>query len=268
MPDSDNKPLGLWARFRDMPNDRPAKTLIITLAVAFTGAVLVSTSAVLLKPIQIIDKELDRRQHIEEIVKNLPGGGVGIIIAPRIIDLATGEYVADMDATQFDQRRAATNPDESIEVLPANDIANLSRRSRKAVVYVGHRDGKTELVILPVRGQGYGSMLYGYLGLAADANTVIGLSFYEHSETPGLGALIDTDAWKKQWQGKLVHDGGVVRIGVASRRIESGSEDGAYQVDALTGATWTGLGVNNLLHYWLGPDGFGPYLAKFGKRGD
>ena len=267
MPDIENNQSSLWARFLAMPNDRPIKTLIVTLAVAFTGAVLVATSAVVLKPLQIINKELDRRQHIEDMVRNLPGGGAGIVIEPRVVDLATGEYLPDIDATQFDQRRATISPDESIEITPENDIANLSRRSRKAVVYVGRRDGKVELAILPVRGQGYGSMLYGYLGLAADANTVIGLSFYEHSETPGLGALIDTDDWKQQWQGKLVHDGGVVRLGIGSRRIKAGSEEEAYQGDALTGATWTGLGVNNLLHYWLGPDGFGPYLAKLGKRG-
>lgn len=244
-------------------NDRPAKTIAVTLAVAFVGAVLVAASAVLLKPLQITNKELDRRQHIEDMVRKIPD----INLEPRVVDLATGEYVPDIDATRFDQRQAAIDPDESIEVPPESDIAGLSRRSNNAVVYVGRRDAKTELVILPVRGQGYGSMLYGYLGLAADANTVIGLSFYEHAETPGLGALIDTEDWKQQWPGKLVFDGSVIRLGVGSGRIEPGSDEDSYQVDALTGATWTGVGVNNLLHYWLGPDGFGPYLAKLQARG-
>jgi len=249
-------------------NDSPAKTIIVTLVVAFTCAVLVAASAVLLKPLQITNKELDRRQHIEDMVRKLPGGGGGITLKPRVVDLATGEYVPGIDAIRFDQRQSTMEPDHSVEVPPESDIAGLARRSKNAVVYVGRRDGRTELVILPVRGQGFGSMLYGYLGLAADANTVIGLSFYEHAETPGLGALIDTEDWKRQWRGKSVRDGAVVRLGVGSGRIEPGSEQAAYHVDALTGATWTGLGVNNLLHYWLGPDGFGPYLAKFRERGN
>jgi len=34
-------------------------------------------------------------------------------------------------------------------------------------------------------------------------------------------------------------------------------------VDGLSGATLTGRGVNNLIHFWLDENGFGPYLAKF-----
>ena len=267
MPDVNNRQSGWWARCWALPNDRPAKTLAVTMAVAVAGAVLVATSAVLLRPLQIVNKELDRRQHIDQMVRNLPQEGDGIVIEARVVDLATGEYMPEIDATQFDQRQAALDPIESTEVASGIDIASLSRRSRKAVVYIGRKNGKTELVILPVRGQGYGSMLYGYLGLAADANTVIGLSFYEHAETPGLGALIDTAEWKAQWRGKLVNDGAVVRLGVGPRRIEPGSDEAVYQVDALTGATWTGVGVNNLLHYWLGTDGFGPYLTKFRRLG-
>jgi len=267
MPEVDNRQSGWWARFLAMPNDRPVKTLAVTLAVAFTGAVLVAVTAVLLRPLQIVNKELDRSLHIEDIVRALPRGGAGIVVVPRVVDLTTGDYIPGIDATRFDQRQAALNPTESVEVKSELDIANLSRRSRKAVVYVGSRDGKTELVILPVRGQGYASMLYGYLGLSEDANTVIGLSFYEHAETPGLGALIDTAQWKAQWRGKRVSDGAIVRLGVAPRRVKPDSDEAAYQVDALTGATWTGVGVNNLLHYWLGDDGFGPYLAKFRKQG-
>lgn len=266
MSDAEQRRSGPWAWFLALPNDSPFKTLSVTLAVAFVCAVLVAATAVYLKPLQILNKELDRRQHVEDMVRNFPGGGAGIVIEARLVDLATGRYVVGADATRYDQHQAALDPLESVAVRPELDIANLSRRARRAVVYVGRRDGKTALAILPVRGQGYGAQLYGYLGIAADANTVIGLSFYDHAETPGLGALIDSADWKAQWRGKLVRDGVVVRLGVGAGRIEKGSEAARYQVDALTGATWTGLGVNNLLHYWLGPDGFGPYLANFGRR--
>lgn len=263
-PQKTNRPNGIF----NQSNDSPAKTLVMTLLVAFIGAVLVSASAVLLKPKQLLNKELNRRQHIEAMVAKLPGGGAGITIEPRLVDLQSGTYLMDEDATAYDQRRAAKDANESIAVAKEHDIANLGRRAKKAVVYVGLKGGKTVLAILPVRGQGYGSMLYGYLGLSSDANTVIGLSFFEHSETPGLGALIDSEDWKAQWQGKTVFDGAVIRLGVGAVTIEKGTEEDKYQVDALTGATWTGLGVNNLLHYWLGPDGYGPYLQKLAGGDD
>ena len=36
--------------------------------------------------------------------------------------------------------------------------------------------------------------------------------------------------------------------------------DNADKVDAITGATYTSRGVENLVRFWLGPQGYGPYL--------
>ena len=47
-----------------------------------------------------------------------------------------------------------------------------------------------------------GGILYGYLAIEGDFNTVAGLEFYEHKETPGLGAEIDNPKWKALWKGK------------------------------------------------------------------
>jgi Na+-transporting NADH:ubiquinone oxidoreductase subunit C len=33
-------------------------------------------------------------------------------------------------------------------------------------------------------------------------------------------------------------------------------------VDALSGATFTTKGVENMIRYWMGDGGFGPYLKK------
>ncbi len=263
-----------WARFRALPNDSPLKTVVMTAAVALVGSVLVAGSAVLLRPMQVANKEAERRKHVAEIVRRLPGAEEGLAAADgvsveaRVVDLESGRYVTSMDARLFDQRRAAKDPEQRVEIPPKADVAGLRTRARFAVVYLVRRAGETKLVILPVRGRGYGSMLYGYLGLAGDANTVVGLSFYEHGETPGLGALVDSPSWKAQWRGKKVRDeGGVVKLGVGEGRIAPDSPLAPYQVDGLTGATWTSNGVTHLLHYWLGEHGFGPYLREFRKQG-
>jgi Na+-transporting NADH:ubiquinone oxidoreductase subunit C len=259
----------LLRRFRELPNDSPAKAVIVTLLVCIFASVLVAGSAVLLRPKQIANKQFEKMQQISAILQNAPPGGAGwgtIDIADleaRVVDLATGNYVEAMDAAAFDQRRTARDPAHGIGIPPDQDLAQIRTRARYAVVHVLLRDGRPRLVVLPVYGRGFGSTLYGYVGLSGDAKTVIGLAFYEHGETPGLGALIDDPAWRRLWSGKAVWDAdGEVGLGVARGPVVPGTPEARHQVDGLTGATWTGQGVTNLLRYWLGGHGFGPYLNK------
>ncbi|MCK5551203.1 MAG: FMN-binding protein, partial [Hyphomicrobiaceae bacterium] len=115
-------------------------------------------------------------------------------------------------------------------------------------------------------GKGLWGTLYGFIALDADLNTVKGLTFYEHKETPGLGAEVDNRTWKDLWPERLVYgdnglDGEVMlRVikGAVARRDEQ-----PHDVDGLSGATLTSRGVSNLLQYWLGDDGFKPYFKKF-----
>lgn len=259
-------------RFLDMPSDRPFKTLVVTLLVALVCSALVTGSAVILKPLQLAKKEAERQRHIVDLVTRLPGVGEGLKtgelrLEARVVDLATGTYVPDMDPGLYDQRRAVRDPGTSVEIPPKEDVAWIKRRARYAVVYLLMDAGKPALIVLPVHGKGYGPTIYGYLGLTADLKSVVGLNFYEHGETPGLGALIDAPAWRKQWFGKKIWDqGGTPRLGVAEGPVDPASPDAAYQVDGLTGATWTSRGVTNLLRYWLGEGGFGPYLRKLRQK--
>jgi Na+-transporting NADH:ubiquinone oxidoreductase subunit C len=185
----------------------------------------------------------------------------------RIVDLASGGYEAKINPDTYDQRQAAKDMAQSVAIPPQKDIARIGRRAKFAVVYEFIRGDRLELIVLPVHGRGYGSTLYGYLGLSGDTQTVVGLSFYEQGETPGLGALIDNPVWRKKWSGKKVWDeSGNVRLGVASGHVLPGGPNAAYEVDGLTGATWTSQGVTNLLRYWLGKDGYGPYLRKIRKE--
>lgn len=50
---------------------------------------------------------------------------------------------------------------------------------------------------------------------------------------------------------------GEIRIGVV--RGAAGNE---YEIDGITGATRSSMGVSNLVRFWLGADGFGPFLAN------
>jgi Na+-transporting NADH:ubiquinone oxidoreductase subunit C len=110
--------------------------------------------------------------------------------------------------------------------------------------------------------------MYGFISLAADLNTVTGLTFYEHGETPGLGGEIDNPAWQKQWQGKKIYDAkGQLRIEVIKGTVAANAPDAEFQADGLAGATLTARGVSNLVQYWLSDDGFRPLLERLKSEG-
>jgi Na+-transporting NADH:ubiquinone oxidoreductase subunit C len=92
---------------------------------------------------------------------------------------------------------------------------------------------------------------------------VTGLTFYEHAETAGLGGEIDNPRWLGLWRGRQAFDDSwTPRITVIKGAAGSPEED-PYSIDGLAGATITARGVTNTIHFWLGPDGFGPYLAFY-----
>ena len=103
----------------------------------------------------------------------------------------------------------------------------------------------------------------GYLALESDFKTIIGLEFFDHKETPGLGGEIDNPKWKAIWKGKEIYsDSGDVLISVIKGSVDKSSEEAKYQVDGLSGATITSNGVTNLLSFWLGEMGYGPLINE------
>jgi Na+-transporting NADH:ubiquinone oxidoreductase subunit C len=184
-----------------------------------------------------------------------------------MVTLASGELAATSDETTWDVQLIAADRERTRELSPDADLAGLGRVPVALPVYLVREGGALRLVVLPVWGAGYAATIWGYLALDGDLETVRAIQFYEHRETPGLGAEIDGEAWRQSWRGKRVRDEtGALRIGVAKEALDSASADAPYVVDGITGATRTGRGVTNLLRFWLGPDGFGPFLARLAAQ--
>jgi Na+-transporting NADH:ubiquinone oxidoreductase subunit C len=179
-----------------------------------------------------------------------------------VVELATGEYAPSVDPEALAQGDAAREG----EPLPAErDLAGIGTRPRFAPVYLLRREGQVHTVILPVHGKGYLSTMRGYLAVAGDGNTVRGITFTEQEETPGLGAEIANPAWQALWEGKRLRDeSGQVRIRVVQEAPAAGDP---FAVQGIAGATRTGDGVSALVRFWIGPDGFGPYLERLGGGG-
>ncbi|MBT8151365.1 MAG: NADH:ubiquinone reductase (Na(+)-transporting) subunit C, partial [Gammaproteobacteria bacterium] len=165
-------------------------------------------------------------------------------------------------------RKAAKDPSRSIKLSGSEDIAKISRRENKALVYIVEGDnGELDKLILPVHGYGLWSTLYGFVALEDDLNTVAGLGFYDHAETPGLGGEVDNPRWKAIWPGKQVYKNGEVELALKKGTVSQGETNASYRVDGLAGATLTSRGVTNLVQFWLGENGFQPFLENY-KRGD
>jgi len=251
-----------------MNKDSTLGTIVVALVICLVCSVIVSAAAILLKPQQEANKALDRKRNILQVAGLMrPDGDVNEIfkqVETRVIDFATGEYVGGIDAEAYDQRAAAKDPAQNIVLTKQDDIASIRTQAKYAQIYlVKNPDGSLQSVILPVHGYGLWSTLYGFLALEADGNTVVGLSFYQHAETPGLGGEVDNLNSRAQWPGKVAFDAaGEPALRLVKGGVDPGKPTAKHHVDTLSGATLTSNGVTNLLQYWLGQRGFGPYLAK------
>lgn len=252
--------------------DSVKNTLIVAIGLSLVCSVLVASTAVILKPIQERN-ELRFRQRIIVEVAGLMQADTDIdealeSIEARMVELQSGEYVDSPIARDFDAAAAANDPELGVAVPTELDVGNIRRRAIYSPVYLVKQGDQIEQIILPVHGSGLWSTIYGYLALQSDGSTVTGIQFYSHAETPGLGDQIDDPDWRSQWVGKQIFgDDDMPRIEVIRGFVQTGSENAnaQYQIDGLSGATLTGRGVANLVRYWTGPHGFGPYLEQFRK---
>ena len=240
-------------------------------AVCLVCATAVAGSAVSLKSRQEANKVLDRQKKVLSVAGLMePGERIGpdevqarfdASIVARVVDLKTGTDATGVDAATYDQRKASKDPALSAEA--PDNAAKVARVPNTALVYHVKGAAGVDQVILPIEGKGLWSTLYGFLALDQDAQTVKGITFYEHAETPGLGGEVDNPGWKAKWPGRKVYqDDGSVGLGVI-KGIAGNAEQAPYAVDGLSGATITSNGVTNTIQFWMGDDGFKPYLANF-----
>ncbi len=251
-------------------NSSILKTYLVVIGICLIASFLVSTAAVKLAPRQKENQRLEKIKNIL-IVADLYNENSDIdgiykkTIEKRWINLKTGTFL-NQSTSKFEKLTIdvlAKSPKYGEKIPSKFDIANIKQRPKFIPVYFVKKDNKWLKIILPVYGKGLWSTLYGFLALDSDAKTIAGITFYQQGETPGLGGEITNPRWQKLWQGKQAFDSsGKVIISVIKGAINQSSPEARHQVDALAGATLTSRGVNNLVHYWLGEHGFGPFLRR------
>ena len=254
-----------------MANESIAKTLTVALTLCVVCAVVVSAAAVILRPTQQANKALDLKTNILASA-GLLQQGVDVEtqfeqISVRIVDMDTGRFSDAVDAATYDQRKASKDPVMSKALPPKQDPAKIKRRAKYATVYLVEGSSGLEKVILPIKGYGLWSTLYGFIALESDLETVAGIGFYEHTETPGLGGEVDNPKWKSSWIGKQAYNQGELAITVLKGKADMSRAGSESQIDGLAGATLTTRGVDNLVRYWLGDQGFRPLINSL-KTGE
>lgn len=246
------------------------KTMSVAGGLCLVCSLLVSITVVTLRPQQASNKELDMKKNILMSAGLLQAGASAEKINEAfskietvMIDFETGEKAESIDAASYDQNKAALDPKMNVNI-PANvDVGGIGTRAKYAKIYISKDDaGNVKEVILPVKGKGLWSTMYGFIALESDTKTIKGFAYYSQGETPGLGGEVDNPNWKKQWIGKKLYDDDWnVAFEVAKGSVDTSSSLAQYKVDGLSGATITANGVTSSIKYWFGDHGYGKFLA-------
>ncbi|MDG2359808.1 MAG: Na(+)-translocating NADH-quinone reductase subunit C [Planctomycetaceae bacterium] len=265
-----------------MQTESNKQTLIVATCLCLVCSVMVSTAAVVLRPAQQIQKLLDIQKNILKVAgiydKTLKVDSQFKVVEPVLIEL-TGKRITDpseegINLKTYDPRKAAKKEHDSVEVNPPGSLPQIARREIYTIAYeIRKEDGNLDQVILPIYGKGLWSTLYGFIAVDADGQTIRGITFYEHGETPGLGGEVDNPVWKAVWTGKSAFAASDIAaasfdhlptptVKVAKGEVTANTPQAEFKVDGLSGATITSNGVTSFVRYWLGPDAFGSYLQQ------
>ncbi|WP_151704509.1 Na(+)-translocating NADH-quinone reductase subunit C [Nitrincola alkalilacustris] len=250
--------------------DSIGKTVTVALVLCVVCSVVVSTAAVMLKPMQQYNMDQDRKSNILRAAGIIdPAKSVDELfeqITTRIVDMESGQFAEEFSPEAENFRRAANDPSQSRSLSRQEDVASIKRQPLQMPVYIVEaEDGSIDTLILPVHAYGLWSTMYGFLALEGDLNTVAGLGFYEHAETPGLGGEIDNPSWRASWIGKKVYADSATTepsLRVIKGSVDPSQQGAQHRIDGLAGATLTANGVSNMISFWMGDSGFGPFIAN------
>lgn len=246
-------------------------TFVFILLIAIVSALVLSFASQSLSERQALNIENDRKMNILialDLYRN------GKCYDEEQKDFVRGDDVCDVKCCydEFVRSHAVDYKGSLKETAVAPEKIDFETELQKPEeertypVFTRVVNGRIEAYCVPVMGKGLWSTLYGYIALKDDFNTVAGLTFYKHNETPGLGAEIEKSWFQNNFKGKKIlnEKNELVSIEVVKGGVKPGSPNKEHQVDGISGATLTGNGVTKLLKDSLAL--YEPYLRTVRKE--
>ncbi len=217
----------------------------------------ISITAVGLKSQQAINVDIDRKKKILSAVG----------LANKVHALKSQSEMLKF----YDDNIQSIVIDSTGSVKQGKRVEGLTPEEAKKTLaaYLLIQNKEVKAIAIPIEGKGLWSTLYGYLALDNDLNTVRGITFYKHGETPGLGGEIEKAWFTDNFIGKKIFDtdNNLVSITVIKGKVDeviNNAEKKSHSVDGISGATITSRGVTNLLKKWLTE--YEPFIRKARKN--
>lgn len=209
---------------------------IYSIVMVLIVAVALTVVAIQLKPAQENNIRIEKMQNILTSVNivTTPKDAEAIykkVIFSNLVTDSKGTEISGVDAFGVDLAAEMKKPEAD----------------RKYPVYLARLDNGDTCFVFQLRGKGLWGPIWGYISLRSDMNSINGVMFDHKSETPGLGAEINTPAFMGQFREKQIFDarGSFTSIQV----MKGGAPDGdVHAVDAISGGTITSKGVEHMIH--------------------
>lgn len=235
-----------------MHKDSNKATFLFSSGMVIVIAIMLSVAAIALGPYQARNTRIEKMENIlssvgingtsEEAEDNFSKYIISqVVLNSKGEPLNGGTPAFDIDLKkELDKEKTG---DKDKELFP---------------LFVCQKENKTYYII-PVRGKGLWGPIWGFIALEEDMNTVYGVSFGHKSETPGLGAEIETVKFQDKFKGKKILDDEGNFVSVKVLKGSAGTKN-PHGVDAVSGATITSDGVTEMLQRTLSN-----YIAYFKK---
>jgi Na+-transporting NADH:ubiquinone oxidoreductase subunit C len=285
-----------------------SRTMIFIIVICSSCALILAILASVLKPKQDEAKELDRSKQLMISASLLSPDGYFLvqednkyvpaifsekeqilIPSPSIVKAKSNEilkvyqiriqpFLTDNEGSTYTFQEKGIDLTKYLEENKKDGFADLPLKLVYAILPNNspqNISGSTTPIgyVIPINGMGLWDAIYGYLAIESNGDTVIGTTWYEQTETAGLGANISFPSWQKQFKNKVIfHKGatgttdfarapiGIVVVKGKVSEVYGSSPKSDSAVDGITGATLTGMGVTNAYRNVL--EKYRPFLLK------
>ncbi len=238
-------------------------TVLFVLILSATSALILAGMYTGLKDIHEKNAQLFKKRVILKAISPLldkPVSSLSDDDVEKIFQEKIQQVVLDMEGNPVDAAKVAAAGYKKGDALSVDMAKEFKKpESERLLPLYVYKKGDKKYYITGVMGRGLWDLIWGYIALEEDKNTIAGVAFEHAGETPGLGAEIkDNPSFGQQFVGKKIHDAQGKYHSITVRK--GGAKDPNFEVDAISGATLTSDGVTEMLQRSM--KYYDPYFQK------